>query len=89
MTVFVYSYTKNKILTECLIPQDMTHLQCFSEFIDTAIIHNYVEQYGRSVFRDVSEITGNSALIPSQNSFNGFLKFKSATPRAIFLNQGF
>jgi hypothetical protein len=46
-------------------------------------LHKYIIQNGRSVFGAISEMVGNSVLIPNQNVFSGFMKFKSLIQTAI------
>ena len=39
---------------------------------ENTTLHKYTVQNGRSMFRAISEIVGNSVLIPSQYSLNDF-----------------
>lgn len=53
---------------------------------ENATLYKCLVQKGRSMFKATSEIAGNPPLIPSQNSFNYFVKtLKLATQAAYFI----
>lgn len=59
------------------------HFNCIIANAEDTISHEYIVQYGGSVFMPISETVGNSLLIPCQNSL-GLLKLKPATQTAVF-----
>lgn len=72
--------------------QDIQHIQCFSELMDTLILyfsaknatlHKYLLQDSKSMFRTSPEVIGNSVLIVSQRKLVNDSCFPS-TPVILF-----
>lgn len=70
-----------------MVRQGIEHLQHFDFITGSAedvILHKYVVQNGRRVFRAISDMVGNSVLTSSQDSCTEFMRLEPAAPTEIF-----